>query len=97
MNRKDENSARLRDLFSSSDGNKIKESLFNSRSHTYTNKRQVMEECFNKNETETDTVLECEKPYASGDFLPKVTYKEYTSADGWRFHKKNKHKSMKKK
>ena len=97
MNRKDENSARWRELFSSSDGNKIKESLFNSRSHTYTNKRQVMEECFNKNETETDTVLECEKPYASGYFLTKVTYKEYTSADGWRFRKKNKRKSMKKK
>lgn len=97
MYRKDENSARWKELFSSSEWDKIKEFLFNSQSHTYTSMRQVMEECSNKNETETDTVLECEKPYASGDFLPKVTYKEYTSADGWRFHKKNKRKSRKKK
>ena len=95
MYRKDETATRRRELFSSADGGKIKEALFNSQSHTYTNMRQVMKECFNKNET--DTVLLCEKPYASGDFIPKVTYKEYTSADGWRFYKKNKRKSMKKK
>ena len=35
--------------------------------------------------------------FVSGDFPPKEIYKKYTSADGWRFHKKNKRKSRKKK
>ena len=95
MDRKDENSYIWGKFFSSADLNKLKEALFGSQSHTYENMRQVMEERINKNETETDTILECEKPYASGDFPPKEIYKKYTSADGWRFHKKNKRKSKK--
>ena len=94
MNRKDENSTRWRELLSSADGKKIKEALFNSQPNTYENIRQNMEERF-KNATETDTVLVCKKPYAIGDFRCEINYSKTTSADGWKYHKKNKRKSKK--
>ena len=95
MYRKDETETRWRELFSSADGGKIKEPLFNSQSNTYENMRQAMEERFNKNITETEAVLYCKKPYASGVFQCNVNFPKYTSADGWRYHKRNKRKSKK--
>lgn len=92
MYRKDETSTRWRELFSSVDGEKIKEARFKSQSNTCENMRQAVEERLNKNITVTESVLYCKKPYASGVSRCNVNFPKYTSADGWMFHKRNKRK-----
>ena len=43
----------------------------------------------------TITDYEITNPYAKGCYVQQVSFKSSTSADGWKYHKKNKRKLRK--
>ena len=49
----------------------------------------------NRYRNTTNTYYELTNVYASGSVVRQLSFKSSTSADGWKYHKKNKRKSKK--